>query len=417
MNQALATEAARYALELCARIAACTDVPGSITRLFLSPATHSVHVILRAEMEALGMAVRVDAAGNLRGIYPGASEDAPILLTGSHIDTVPDAGAFDGVLGVAIPLACLRALAGRRLPFAVEVIAFSEEEGIRFRMPFLGSRAVVGSLGPTELQRLDQGGISVAEALRTFGLDPATLPAAGLSPGTFGFVEVHLEQGPVLEALGLPLGVVTSIVGQTRLELSFHGRANHAGTTPMHLRQDALSAAAEWISAVERHARTVPGLVATVGMITVSPGAANVIAGTAVLSLDVRHAEDAMREQAVAELLVAAEQSAAARGVQLSSRGTSRQEAVAMDARMSGAIGAAIAEAGFPLHPMVSGAGHDAMILAAAVPSGMLFVRTPKGLSHHPDEAVSQPDVAAACAAFLRFLDGMGTRFAPTVDR
>ncbi len=398
---------ARYALDLCARIATCTDVPGEITRLYLSQATHRVHAILRGEMEELGMEVRVDAAGNLRGIYPGESGAAAVLLTGSHIDTVPDAGAFDGILGVAIPLACLRALGGRKLPFAVEVIAFSEEEGIRFRLPFIGSRAVAGSLGPAELQRVDAEGVSTAQAIRDFGLDARELPAARLTPGTFGFVEVHIEQGPVLEALDLPLGVVTAIVGQTRLELTFTGRANHAGTTPMHLRQDALAAAAEWISAVERHARNAPGLVATVGMISVAPGAANVVPGAAVLSLDVRHAEDAMREQAVAELQAAAERSAAARGVEVSSRETSREAAVAMDSRMCSAIGEAVDAIGYQAHRMVSGAGHDAMILAGAVPAGMLFIRTPKGLSHHPEEAVGERDVGAACAVFLRLLNGL----------
>ncbi len=414
MNDAHAAECARVALHLCTRVAACTDVPGGITRLFLSPATHRVHAILRAEMEALGMVVRVDAAGNLRGIYPGESEGVPVLLTGSHVDTVPDAGAFDGVLGVAIPLACLRALNGRRLPFAIEVIAFSEEEGIRFRLPFIGSRAVVGSLGPAELERVDASGASVSEAITAFGLDVTALPAAVLTPGTFGFVEVHIEQGPVLEALELPLGVVTAIVGQTRLELTFRGRANHAGTTPMHLRHDALAAAAEWISTVERHARNVPGLVATVGMISVVPGAANVVPGAAMLSLDVRHAENAMREQAVLELLAAAERAADLRGVEVTSRETSREAAVAMDARMVAEIASAVSAAGYAVHRMVSGAGHDAMILQAAVPAAMLFIRTPKGVSHHPEEAVSEPDVSAACTVFSRLLESfsLGLQFA-----
>ncbi len=409
MREPVAEECARYALQLCARMAACTDVPGGITRLFLSEATHRVHDLLRAEMQDLGMGVRVDAAGNLRGIYPAESKGAPVLLTGSHIDTVPNAGAFDGVLGVAIPLACLRAVAGRRLPYAVEVIAFSEEEGIRFRLPFLGSRSVVGSLGVSELQREDAEGVSIAQAIHDFGLDARAIPAAGLTPGTLAFVEVHIEQGPVLEALDFPLGLVTAIVGQTRLEITFRGRANHAGTTPMHLRQDALAAAAEWIGTVERHARNVPGLVATVGMIAVSPGAANVVPGTAVLSLDVRHAEDAMREQAVVELQAAAEGAATARGVGVETRETSRQGAVAMDPRMVEALASAVSHAGFATHRMVSGAGHDAMILASAVPAGMLFLRTPNGLSHHPEEAVSEADVSAACAVMLRLLDGLGT--------
>jgi allantoate deiminase len=393
---------ARYALGLCARVAECTETPGAITRLFLAPSTHEVHAILRAEMEALGMNVRVDAAGNLRGVYEGLEGDARVLLIGSHVDTVPDAGAFDGVLGVAVALACLKALEGRRLRFAVEVIAFSEEEGIRFRMPFIGSRAVVGTLGTAQLERVDAAGVSVAEALRAFGLDE-TEPAE-LSAGTFGFVECHIEQGPVLEALELPVGIVTAIVGQTRLEVTFTGRANHAGTTPMHLRQDALAAAAAWISVVERHARNVMGLVATVGSIRVAPGAANVVAGSAVLSLDVRHAVDGLREQAVSELIARAKREGAARGVGVTAKEMSQQDAVGMDERLCGLLAEAVEETGAKAHRMVSGAGHDAMILAGKVPSAMLFVRTPKGLSHHPDEAVAEEDVQVAIEALVNLM-------------
>ena len=397
-------DAAAYALDLCARIAELTDVPATITRLFLSPATRQVHALLRAEMEALGMPVRIDAAGNLRGLYSGASRNADVLLLGSHIDTVPDGGAFDGVLGVAVPLAALRALEGRRLPFTVEVVAFSEEEGIRFRMPFIGSRAFAGTLGAAELARVDAAGIRMADALRTFGLDPAQLRDAAITPRTFAFVEVHIEQGPVLESLSLPLGFVTAIIGQTRLELTFHGRANHAGTTPMHLRHDALAAAATWVSAVERHACETAGLVATVGMMAVTPGAANVIPGSAVVSLDVRHASDAVRAEAVAALIDAARKASASRGVTVTSRETSRQDAVAMDEDLCHLLEAAVETP----HRMVSGAGHDAMILASCVPSAMLFVRTPGGLSHHPDEAVAEADVASAIVAILRLLESPG---------
>ncbi len=394
--------AAGYALALCSRIATCTEVPGTITRLFLAPSTHQVHAILSEEMIRLGMTVRIDNAGNLRGFYPAAQANAPVLLTGSHVDTVPDAGAFDGVLGVAIPLAALRSLDGDRLPYAIEVIAFSEEEGIRFKMPFIGSRAVIGTLGGGELSRTDTDGISVAQALDAFGLDASADTA--LTPNTFAFLECHIEQGPVLEALNLPLGIVTAIVGQTRLELTFTGRANHAGTTPMHLRQDALAAASAWISVVERHARNVPGLVATVGVLRVSPGAPNVIPGQAIGTLDVRHATDAMREQAVSELLAEAHREAATRNVTLSARETSQQPAVAMHEPLCAALARAVESTGNQPHRMTSGAGHDAMILAAKVPSTMLFVRTPDGLSHHPDEAVAEPDVQTAIEAVTAFL-------------
>ncbi len=233
------------------------------------------------------------------------------------------------------------------------------------------------------------------------GSDPVQLHDAAITPGTFAFVELHIEQGPVLESLNLPLGIVTAIIGQTRLELSFTGRANHAGTTPMHLRQDALAAGAAWVSAVERYARETAGLVATVGMIAVTPGAANVIPGSAVLSLDVRHASDTTRAQAVAALLEEAGKASVSRGVTLTSRETSRQEAVAMNEDLCHLLEAAVETP----HRMVSGAGHDAMILAGCVPSTMLFVRTPGGLSHHPDEAVAEQDVASAIAAILRLLE------------
>ncbi len=403
-----ACAAAAYTLDLCKRIAQCTDVPGTITRLFLSPATHDVHLLLQAEMEALGMVVRVDSAGNLRGIYAAAQPGAPVLLVGSHIDTVPNGGAFDGVLGVALPLAVLRSLNGRRLSYAVEVIAFSEEEGIRFGMPFIGSRAVVGTLNAVDLARDDEAGVTITGALHAFGLQEAE--HAALTSGTFAFVECHIEQGPVLEALGLPLGVVTGIAGQARYELTFIGMANHAGTTPMHLRHDALAAAAAWTVEVERFAREQDGLVATIGILRVETGAANVIPGVAVVSLDVRHASDTRRELAAAHLLGEAKRAADLRGVTLAARETSRQGAVALDPTLTAELAAAVAETTGVAHHMVSGAGHDAMILAAKLPATMLFLRTPNGLSHHPDESVAEADVAIACEVLRRFFEHLEVR-------
>lgn len=399
---------AEYALDLCDRIAACTDVAGTTTRLFLSPATQDVHALLRAEMHTLGLTTRVDSAGNLRGVYATGENAAPrTLLLGSHIDTVPNAGRFDGILGVAVPLALVRMLDGRRLPFAIEVIAFSEEEGVRFRLPFLGSRALVGTLEAATLARTDADGISVAQALCEFGLDPAQLADAALTPGTFAFVEVHIEQGPVLESLALPLGIVTSIVGQTRFELTFTGQANHAGTTPMHLRQDALAAAAEFCIATEAFARASPPLVATVGILRAEPGAANIIPGTATCSLDVRHPDDTARVAAGQQMLAAAALAASLRNVHLSARETSTQASVPMDAALQAALQTAAARAGWTPHAMPSGAGHDAMILAAKVPSAMLFLRTPRGISHHPSEAVLLPDVEAALATCLHLLESL----------
>ena len=392
---------AAYVLDLCARIAAHTDVPGTITRAFLSPATHAVHALLREQMEALGMSVRVDSAGNLRGLYSGLTPEAPVLLIGSHIDTVPDAGAYDGILGVALAVALVQSLEGRRLPFAIELIAFSEEEGIRFKLPFIGSRALIGDLGQAELARTDADGITLAQAIRDFGLDSENLADALISPNTFAFLEVHIEQGPVLESLDCPLGIVDAIVGQTRYELTFAGQANHAGTTPMHLRRDALAAAAEWMVEVERFAGNTNGLVATVGSIQAHPGAANVIPGKVVCSLDVRHPSDETRIHAVRELLKHAEGISRSRSVTLSVIETSQQASVAMNRSLRDTLSAAAPGA---LH-MPSGAGHDAMILARKVPSAMLFVRSPGGISHHPSESVLLEDVQAALNACLRFLE------------
>ncbi len=403
-----------YVLGLCDRIAALTDVPGEITRLFLSPATREVHALLTAEMQALGMTVRTDSIGNLRGVYAGtkASAWAETLLIGSHIDTVPNAGRYDGVLGVAMALGMVRALGGKRLEYAIEVIAFSEEEGVRFRLPFLGSRALVGSLGAAELARVDEAGVSITEAVHGFGLDAAQLADCALTPGTFAYFEPHIEQGPVLEAAGIGLGVVAAIAGQTRLNVTILGQANHAGTTPMRFRSDALMAAAQWMTAVETTAKETPGLVATVGVVTVKPGAVNIIPGEVVVSLDVRHAEDKVRVLAVRKLVAKAESIAryrsmavavttVVRQVSVSVVETSVQKSVAMDAGLVLALEEACA--GQTIR-MASGAGHDAMILAAKVPAVMLFVRTPGGLSHHPAEAVLAADVEAGLRVGVDFM-------------
>ena len=396
---------AEYTLDLCDRIAAHTDVPGTINRTFLSSATHAVHALLRAEMEALGMTVRTDSAGNVRGVYPAESHGAPTLLTGSHIDSVPDAGRYDGILGVALPIALIRSLMGLRLPYAIEVIAFSEEEGVRFKLPFIGSKALVGNLTSEDLARTDADGISVAQALRNFGLDPDMIADAALTPGTFAFFEVHIEQGPVLESLNLPLGVVSTIIGQSRLGLTFHGQANHAGTTPMSFRKDALAAAARWISEVEAYPVDDLELVATVGSIQALPGAINVIPGAVTVSLDVRHPSDEARLRAIAALIAKAEAIAESRGLTLTTADGGAQTSVPLDPALRDALSSAAAS--FAPLAMPSGAGHDAMILARRLPAAMLFLRTPGGLSHHPNEAVSAEDIAAAitsCRSFLHSL-------------
>jgi allantoate deiminase len=394
-------------IERCRILARMSETPGAITRTFLCPAMHDVHRTLRAWMEEAGMTVTLDAAGNLRGVNPAIDSDAPRLLIGSHVDTVPDAGAYDGVLGVVLAIALVRALAGRHLPFAIEVVAFSEEEGVRFGVPFIGSRALTGTLDAALLAHTDAQGISVAQAIRDFGLAPARLPDAAVQEHPLAYLEFHIEQGPVLDSLHLPLGVVTAIVGQTRCEATFTGEANHAGTTPMHLRRDALAAAARWSAYVERTARATPGAVATVGALHVHPGAANVVPGQARATLDVRHSDDAVRRALTSRLRCAAEKIAASRNVSVVWRPQLDQSAVACDPALTAHLARAVEASANPVHRMTSGAGHDAMILAAIAPIAMLFLRSPGGVSHHPAESVHAADVDAALAAGLLFLDGL----------
>ena len=235
-----ATQRAEKIIARCREIALCTEVTGETTRTFLAPSMHKVHALLRGWMEAAGMSVWIDAIGNLRGVYPG-NDSAGRLIIGSHLDTVPNAGAFDGILGVVLGVALVEELHGEHLPFAIEIVGFSEEEGVRFGKPYLGSMALAGTLDDQALQRKDAQGISVEAAIRDFGLDPSQLPTAVLSDDAFAYLEVHIEQGPLLESEDLQLGIVTAIVGQTRMQLRFSGQANHAGTTPMHLRHDAMA--------------------------------------------------------------------------------------------------------------------------------------------------------------------------------
>lgn len=387
---------AREVIDLCGAISRISEDAGRTTRTFLSPPTREVHRLLREWMERLRMQPWVDGAGNLRGVYTAAESDAPRLLIGSHIDTVPGAGAFDGVLGVVLALALVDALGGVRLGCDIEVVAFSEEEGVRFGVPFIGSRALAATLDSGLLARTDRNGVSISEAIRAYGLDPESIPSAQLGPRVLAYLEFHIEQGPVLEHLGLPIGVVEAIAGQSRLEVRLLGKANHAGTTPMHLRNDALAGAAEWIRSVEQEALRTEGLVATIGRIEARPGAANVIPGEVRASLDVRHARDDVRRGAVDRILDSARTIASRRGLSFEPELNLDQAAVPCDPWLIAAIERAVTAAGFPVHRMTSGAGHDAMILASRVPIAMLFLRSPGGISHHPDESVNEDDVAAA---------------------
>ena len=378
----------------CKRLASVSEVRGSTCRTFLSIAMRECYRIVGDWLEAAGAEVTIDAAGNLRGFYPAAQTNAPRLLLGSHLDTVPDAGAYDGVLGVVLAASLLEMLEDRKLPFAIEAIGFSEEEGVRFSAPFIGSRALVGKLDDELLNRTDTNGVSVRTAIENFGLKPAEISKAAMNKDSLAYVEFHIEQGAVLESLGIPLGVVEGIAGQTRAEFTFLGRANHAGTTPMNLRHDAMSAAAEWILEVERVAKREKGLVATVGRITATPNAANVVAGQVRVSLDVRHKSNDVRTRAVEFLAVQAEEIAHRRGLTVQRKVLLNQPAISMDPFLMSQIDEAAGRAGCAPHRMVSGAGHDAMILAEKIPTAMIFLRTRGGISHHPSESVNVEDVA-----------------------
>jgi allantoate deiminase len=378
---------AHEVIRRCGLLAECTEEPGHITRTFLSPPMREVHRMVREWMEAAGLRVRVDAVGNIRGV----SGDGPRLMIGSHLDTVPHAGGYDGILGVMIGIA----LAERRIA-PLEVGGFSEEEGVRFGKPFIGSLAVVGA------PLMDA---EILEAIRGYGLDPEQIPQAALDTNVRGFLEFHIEQGPVLESMDLQLGVVETMAGQSRVEVRFLGGANHAGTTPMKYRRDALAAAAEWICFVENKARYMEGLVATVGQLEVQAGAVNVIPGSVRASLDVRHADDCIRAEALDILQFAADSFAACRNVSVVWDLRHEQPATTMDASMIAALCSAAEGAGHKVHRMVSGAGHDAMILARKVPAAMLFLRSPGGISHHPHEAVLASDVDAALEVGARFLE------------
>ncbi|QEE26656.1 allantoate amidohydrolase [Terriglobus albidus] len=388
-------------LSRCRELAAITDVPGETTRTYLSPAMRRANEQLMAWVAAKGFTVRYDAAGNLRIVRAAPIETNRTFIVASHLDTIPNAGAFDGPLGIVLGLALLEE--APPLPFHLELIAFSEEEGVRFGFPFIGSKALTGELTDDLLARVDGKGTSVRQAITAYGLNPEELGEAQLHSGHFGYLEFHIEQGPVLEHEDRSLGIVTAIIGQSRLQLVFTGKANHAGTTPMHLRHDALAAAAEFVLAAERLGRNTPGLVATVGQLSPQPGAGNVIPGETVLSLDVRHADDTVRHGSVETLLKAAHAITQARGMVVSFAAKLDQPAVPMDPKLT----ALLAEAAAPCHPlsMTSGAGHDAMIVAPHLPAAMLFLRTPNGLSHHPDETVHPEDVQLAFETGLRFLE------------
>lgn len=387
-----------------------SEAPDNLTRRYLTPAHQATCARIADWMEDAGMTVRTDPAGNVVGRYEGMT-DAPILLIGSHIDSVRDAGAFDGPLGVMLGIECVSALhgAGRRLPFAIEVIAFGDEEGSRFPASMLTSRAVAGTLDPAALAISDGEGVTLDAALATVGLDSGAFVRAAYAPGSVAaYLEAHIEQGPLLEAEGLPLGVVTAIAGQRRLAVTISGTPGHAGTNSMTLRRDALTAAAEAILAIEGIARAgKPDLVATVGRMSVSPGATNVVPGRVDFTIDVRSGDDAERDAAVERIFGALVAIVDARNVDLKIEQTQVLAASPCDPALTDRMAAAVAATGQPARRLVSGAGHDAMVMAALAPTAMLFIRCTGGISHNPAEDVIDADVEQALVAMLHFIEGL----------
>ena len=382
------------AAELLARadeLGAVSEEPGRLTRRFATDALARAGDLVAGWMEEAGLAVRRDAAGNVLGRL-GEPEEPPLVL-GSHLDTVPDAGRYVGPLGVLAGIAVAGRVRARGVAPALEVAAFADAEGARFGVPYLGSAAYAGVFEPAWLELVDEDGVTVADAVAAAGGAPQDLLAAS-APVLAGYLEAHIEQGPVLEHEGLPVGVVSAIAGQTRALVTLHGRASHAGTTPMTARRDALAAASEIVLAIERLARDEYGLVATVGALEVEPGATNVVPGVARLTVDVRHPDDDTLGHAVAAVRRAIEAIAADRGIEQEWVTRQAMPAVEMASTLRLRLASAVSALGHEVRSLPSGAGHDAVVLSRVCPAAMLFVRCAGGVSHDPRESVAEDDVA-----------------------
>lgn len=395
------------------QLGAISETPENLTRIFLSPEHRIAADLLTSWMKDAGMAAHLDAIGNVCGRYEGERPGLPCLMLGSHYDTVRDAGKWDGPLGVITAIACVSDLnrRGVRLPFAIEIVGFADEEGVRFASTLLGSRAVAGTFDENVLRTPDADGLTMREAMVQFGLDPDHIGAAARARRELhAYVELHIEQGPVLEQQNLPVGVVTAISGATRLAANLVGMAGHAGTVPMALRRDALAGAAECIVAVEAFCKTDDaGLVGTVGAITALPGATNVIPGRVSFTLDIRAPEDSHRERAVAEIVRRIEAIAKRRELALQIDVTHENRTVPCAPWLKAQVAEAIAAEGFGVFELPSGAGHDGMAMIDVTDVAMLFVRCRGGISHHPAEHVEAADADAGARVLLRLIE----RFRP----
>ena len=394
-------------MQRCDALARHSELPGGLTRVFLSPESRAAGELVLGWMREAGMHARLDAIGNAVGRYEGTRAGLPCLMLGSHLDTVRDAGKYDGMLGVITAIECVNFLHSekKRLPFAIEVIGFGDEEGVRFGTTLLGSRAIAGTLDPRVLQTTDSHGLTIERVLRDCGLKPEEVFSVARKQGeVLAYAELHIEQGPVLEAEGLPVGVVTAINGFSRLRVTLRGEAGHAGTVPMKLRRDALAAAAECVLAVERIARGRPELVGTVGRIEAKPGAINVIPGDVQFTVDLRAPEDAAREQAVDAARSEIALIAGARNVTFEIEALQELGSSACAPWLMAQLERAVASEGLRVLRLPSGAGHDGMALKAIADIAMLFVRCKRGVSHHPAEAISEADAAAGARVLYKFI-------------
>jgi allantoate deiminase len=400
-----------------ARLAEISETPEHLARIFLTPEHRAAADLILDWMRSAGMRAHLDAIGNVCGRYEGEVAGLPCLMLGSHYDTVRDAGKWDGPLGLITAIACVADLhkRGRRMPFAIEVTGFADEEGVRFASTLLGSRAVAGTFDESVLNARDSAGISMREALSTFGLDPDHIGAAARARGELlAYLELHIEQGPVLEAQNLPVGVVTAIAGATRLAANLTGMAGHAGTVPMALRRDALAGAAECITTIEELCRTDEGgLVGTVGYIHATPGATNVIPGQVSFTIDLRAPTDTHRKKAVADIVRQIEAIAKRRKLMLQVDVTHENRTVPCAPWLKAQVADAVAAEGYTVFELPSGAGHDGMAMIDLADVAMLFVRCRGGISHHPDEHVELADADAGARVLLRLIENFRPRPAP----
>jgi allantoate deiminase len=412
MNAGIAAEVSALGEEIVGRInrlAAISEAPDNLTRIFLTPEHRAAADLIMGWMAEAGMSAHLDAIGNVCGRYEGERPGLPCLMLGSHYDTVRDAGRWDGPLGLITAISCVAGLhkRGRRFPFAIEVTGFADEEGVRFASTLLGSRAVAGTFNERVLASKDEAGISMREAFVQFGLDPDHIGAAArIRSELLAYVELHIEQGPVLEARNLAVGVVIAIAGATRLAARLTGMAGHAGTVPMALRRDALAGAAECISKIEELCLTDEGgLVGTVGYIHATPGATNVIPGEAHFTIDLRAPTDVHRKRAVTDIVRQIEAIAKRRKLALQVDVTHENRTVPCAPWLKTQIAEAVMAEGYPVFELPSGAGHDGMAMVDIADVAMVFVRCRGGISHHPDEHVEVGDADAGARVLLRLIE------------